>query len=188
MIKAFSWSLGKSWLGIGDARLIGPHPAGQNTAAPCMAPFLLLASPTRARLALVQESGKGGTMSNTIPLEGERNRLLRQLLEHHTAELSSRKQNLRVLATESADIGEDSEASIVRESRGLGAAIASISSRTVQLIEDSLRRLQAGTYGRCSDCDSEIASARLRALPFADACRECQERRDQARGAFLVLV
>jgi DnaK suppressor protein len=127
-------------------------------------------------------------MPNTITLQGERARLLRQLLERHASELVARKQNLRSLSAESVDVVEDSESSMVRESRGLGAAIASISSRTVQLIESSLRRLQAGTYGRCSDCHLPIATARLRAVPFADACRECQERRDQARGAFPILV
>ena len=127
-------------------------------------------------------------MQNTDTLRGERARLLRQLLERHALELAARKHDLRGLTAESADAAEDSESSMVRESRGLGAAIASISSRTVQLIETSLRRLQAGTYGRCSDCERPIATARLRALPFADACRDCQERRDQASGAFPILV
>jgi RNA polymerase-binding transcription factor DksA len=127
-------------------------------------------------------------MQSNDNLWAERTRLLRQLLERYTLELSARKQDLRGLSAESADAVEDSESSMVRESRGLGAAMASISSRTVQLIESSLRRLQAGTYGRCSDCGEPIATARLRALPFADACRECQERRDQATGAFPILV
>ena len=127
-------------------------------------------------------------MPNTNTLQGERTRLLRQLLERHANELSARKQDLRGLSADSVDVVEDSESSMVRETRGLGAAIASISSRTVQLIEGSLRRLQAGTYGVCSDCETPIAPVRLRAMPFADACRECQERRDQAHGAFPILV
>ena len=126
-------------------------------------------------------------MSN-ITLQGERARLLRQLLERHANELSARKQGLRGLSAESVDVVEDTESSMVRESRGLGAAIASISSRTVQLIETSLRRLHEGTYGQCSDCAEPIATARLRALPFADACRDCQERRDETQGAFPILV
>jgi DnaK suppressor protein len=77
---------------------------------------------------------------------------------------------------------------MLRQSSGLGAAMASLSSRTVQLIETSLRRLQTGTYGRCTDCEEPIATARLRALPFADACRDCQERRDQASGTYPFLV
>jgi DnaK suppressor protein len=123
-------------------------------------------------------------MQNVKTLGGERARLLRQLLGRHATELAARKQDLRGLSADNVDAVEDAESRMVREWRGLGAAVASISSRTVQMIEASLRRLQAGTYGRCSDCGRAIAKERLRALPFADACRDCQERRDQASGTW----
>ncbi len=127
-------------------------------------------------------------MQDTTISRTDRARLLGGLLERHQAELAARKGDLRALATESLEAIEDVESTILRESRGLGAAIASLSSRTVQLIESALSRLERGTYGRCSDCNGEIAWARLRAVPFAEACRDCQERRDQASGAFQVLV
>ncbi len=123
-------------------------------------------------------------MPNNPTLGGERARLLRQLLGRYASELSARKQDLRGLAADSVDAVEDAESRMVRETRGLGAAVASISSRTVQMIEAALRKLEEGTYGRCSDCRQPIGAARLRALPFADACRECQERRDQASGTW----
>lgn len=124
----------------------------------------------------------------TVTHQSERTRHLRQLLERHTTELSARKQDLRGLTADGASAVEDSESSMIREWRGLGAAMASISSRTVQLIESAMLRLEAGTYGRCSECREPIASARLRALPFADACRDCQERRDKATSALPILV
>jgi DnaK suppressor protein len=123
-------------------------------------------------------------MQKARTLRGERARLLHQLLGRYAMELSARKQDLRGLSADSVDAVEDAESRMVREWRGLGAAMASISSRTVQMIETSLRRLQAGTYGRCSDCGGAIAEERLRALPFADACRDCQERRDQSSGTW----
>ena len=127
-------------------------------------------------------------MPNTTTLRGERARLLHALLDRHAAELMARKQDLRRLADDAAEITQDAGAALARESRGLGAAMASLTARTVQHIETSLRRLQSGTYGICSDCEGPIATARLRALPFADACRDCQERRDEAGGAFPLLV
>jgi RNA polymerase-binding transcription factor DksA len=126
-------------------------------------------------------------MQNPITLRAERARLLRLLLERHATELAACKHELRGSA-DGVDAVEGLESTMNRESRGLGAAMASIQSRTVQLIETSLRRLESGTYGRCSECDGPIAWVRLNALPFADACRDCQERRDQARGAFPILV
>ena len=127
-------------------------------------------------------------MSNADTPRRGRERLLTRLLQRYAVELSARKEGLRSLYEESADVVEDTESSMVRDALGLGAAMAAISSRTVQRLETSLKRLRAGTYGRCSDCDRPIGAARLRALPFADACCDCQERRDQARGAFPILV
>ena len=127
-------------------------------------------------------------MRNLVMLQAERARLLRRMLERHAAELVARKHELRELCLEGAEAVEDLESSVLRECRGLGAAVASISSRTVQLIESALRRLQAGTYGRCSDCARRIPWARLHALPFADTCRDCQERRDHRGGAFPILA
>lgn len=113
-----------------------------------------------------------------IAIQPQQTQLLRQLLVRHAAELSASRHGLRSLSTEGADTAYDSASSTLPESRSLGAAMASLSSRTVQLIEGALGRVQAGTYGRCSDCDRPIPVARLRAVPFADSCRECQERRD----------
>jgi DnaK suppressor protein len=35
-------------------------------------------------------------------------------------------------------------------------------------------------YGDCFECGDEIAEARLRALPFAVRCRECEQSREAA--------
>lgn len=40
--------------------------------------------------------------------------------------------------------------------------------------EDALRRLEAGSYGRCDRCRLPIPSARLEALPAARLCVACQ--------------
>ena len=126
-------------------------------------------------------------MRKTINLRSERARLLKLLLEQHATQLAACRIDLRRSA-DGVEAVEDLESSLNRESHGLGAAMASIQSRTVQLIETSLRRLESGSYGRCSECNGPIAWVRLQALPFADTCRDCQERRDQASGAFPVLV
>ena len=53
---------------------------------------------------------------------------------------------------------------------------------TLGRIDEALRRLEAGTYGTCAECGTDIASPRLKALPFALKCRDCQER-EEAREA-----
>jgi len=48
-------------------------------------------------------------------------------------------------------------------------------------IDEALRRLDAGKYGACRECDGEIAERRLRALPFAVRCQACEQRREEAQ-------
>lgn len=46
-------------------------------------------------------------------------------------------------------------------------------------IDEALRKLKEGTYGTCEDCGEEINTARLKVLPFAIYCRDCQEKREE---------
>ena len=54
--------------------------------------------------------------------------------------------------------------------------VALMDRRTQQVvqIQDALARLADGRYGFCQECDGFIGVPRLRALPFAQRCRDCQ--------------
>lgn len=45
-------------------------------------------------------------------------------------------------------------------------------------VDEALRKLNEGTYGICEECGEEITEERLKILPFAIYCRECQERKE----------
>lgn len=51
--------------------------------------------------------------------------------------------------------------------------------RELALIEWALRKLQQGTYGACECCGHKISLARLRALPHARYCIQCQRELEQ---------
>jgi len=53
----------------------------------------------------------------------------------------------------------------------------------LRLIDDALRRIERGEYGMCQseDCDKSISLARLKALPHARYCIECQKKRETGR-------
>lgn len=52
----------------------------------------------------------------------------------------------------------------------------------VQAIQEALDRVDGGSYGICESCDSEIAPARLNAMPFTRLCVNCQaEQEKEAR-------
>jgi DnaK suppressor protein len=53
-------------------------------------------------------------------------------------------------------------------------------------VRDALRKFDEGTYGLCENCGRPIAEKRLRALPFAIHCIDCQaklEKQPQAHAS-----
>jgi DnaK suppressor protein len=46
--------------------------------------------------------------------------------------------------------------------------------RDLGLIDKALADIDAGRYGTCVECEEPIAAKRLKALPFASRCVECQ--------------
>ena len=75
------------------------------------------------------------------------------------------------------DQGESSDVDIQDE---IGFALIQMKAETLNKIDVALRRLGEGTYGDCFECGEEIAEARLRALPFAVRCRDCEDARETA--------
>jgi DnaK suppressor protein len=75
------------------------------------------------------------------------------------------------------DAVESSEADIQED---IEFALIQMKSETLNKINDALARLEHGNYGYCFDCGEEIAEKRLRALPFAVRCKDCEEAREAA--------
>ena len=105
---------------------------------------------------------------------------MRSFFDIHAAEGTWGGKNNEVLdAVESAeaDIQEDIEFALVQ-----------MKSETLNKINDALMRLEQGDYGNCFDCGEEIAEKRLRALPFAVRCKDCEEARENAERRERVLA
>ena len=75
------------------------------------------------------------------------------------------------------DAAESSEADIQDD---IEFALIQMKSETLHKIEEALVRLEEGTYGYCFECGDEISERRLRALPFAVRCKDCEEAREIA--------
>ena len=60
-------------------------------------------------------------------------------------------------------------------------ALIQMKAETLNKIEEALRRLDEGTFGYCFECGEEISERRLRALPFAVRCKDCEEAREMAQ-------
>jgi DnaK suppressor protein len=111
---------------------------------------------------------------------------LRAILEERRREiLSEVKEKMRDVRAEGAsgegqgvlDAAEASEADIQDD---IEFALIQMKSETLLKIEEALSRLEEGTFGYCFECGDEISERRLRALPFAVRCKDCEEAREVA--------
>jgi DnaK suppressor protein len=75
------------------------------------------------------------------------------------------------------DAGETSEADIQED---IEFALIQMKAETLNKVNEALGRLEDGTYGYCFECGEEITEQRLRALPFAVRCKDCEEAREVA--------
>jgi DnaK suppressor protein len=109
---------------------------------------------------------------------------LRQMLEDRRRELMSAVQgkmrDVRADGSKDREVLDQGESSEVDIQEDIEFALIQMKSETLNKINEALRRLEDGTYGNCFECGDEISHARLRALPFAVRCKDCEEARETA--------
>ena len=52
--------------------------------------------------------------------------------------------------------------------------------QTLIQVQDALRRIEDGAYGKCVACGRSIEPPRLQAIPWAPYCLEDQEKQEKA--------
>jgi DnaK suppressor protein len=129
----------------------------------------------------IQKSEAGTKMSRTRYSE------LKQMLDERRREIHAQVQGkMRGVREEGSwggklnevlDAVESAEADIQED---LELALVQMKSETLNKITDALTRLEQGDYGNCYECGEEIAEKRLRALPFAVRCKDCEEAKEVA--------
>jgi DnaK suppressor protein len=107
-------------------------------------------------------------------LEGRRNEILNEVQGRIRGVRTEGSQNK---LNEVFDAGESSEVDIQED---IEFALIQMKAETLTKINEALARLEEGNYGNCFECGEEISEARLRALPFAVRCKDCEEAREIA--------
>ena len=109
---------------------------------------------------------------------------LKKMLEDRRRELlnevQGRIRDVRLEGNKDRDVLDQGESSEVDIQEDIEFALIQMKSETLSKVDAALRRLEEGTYGDCFECGDEIAEARLRALPFAVRCKDCEEARETA--------
>src|SRR6266536_3703682 len=103
------------------------------------------------------------------------------MLTERQAEIRSKLRSLReALPSAVTQVKDDEERSMEDFVLGMDFALMEMESETLRKIDEALLRLEEGTYGVCTECDEAISEARLKALPFASLCRDCQEQAEES--------
>ena len=112
---------------------------------------------------------------------------LKRMLDERRREIQAQVQGkMRDVRSEGAwgsktnevfDAVESSESDIQDD---IEFALIQMKSETLNKINDALIRLEQDNYGNCFECGEEIAEKRLRALPVAVRCKDCEEAREVA--------
>ncbi len=95
----------------------------------------------------------------------ERQRDMQKVLQRRVREVPSERPSGGLDEPEhaEADSQEHIEVALIR-----------MKDETLRRVREALVRLDAGEYGYCAECEGEIAERRLRALPFAIRCADCE--------------
>jgi DnaK suppressor protein len=77
------------------------------------------------------------------------------------------------------DIGDILDSVSEERTRELDMILTDREKRKLHQIDEALDRIEESTYGLCEDCGVKIPKARLKVLPFARYCVECQEKTER---------
>lgn len=105
---------------------------------------------------------------------------LQKILQHELdGDVERARQLRRNQAGDVSSVPSD-EADLARSELDLNMLmnLAERSEERLKAIEGAFERLERGSYGECEQCGGEIPVERLRALPFASRCVECQQQRE----------
>lgn len=101
----------------------------------------------------------------------------RALLEKRGVILNAMK---RIRSIEiAADVGDEADQAGLSLEKELLFELSDNERNQLDQTEGALRKMDKGTYGRCEHCSEPIDHKRVRALPFARYCMECQSRTER---------
>lgn len=120
-------------------------------------------------------------MTRKATRDAELKRMLTERRRQAQDELQSRVRDGR--SSRATDVRDELEHSDAHVQEDIEMALLQMRAETLARIDQALVRLDAGTYGRCAECKTQIPGPRLRALPLALRCQPCQQARENVQQA-----
>jgi len=118
----------------------------------------------------------------TYQMAKKLDKIKEKLLERRN-ELLTRIQELTSVPTQSVsgDKVDQAIASLEREDTSMHLQVEISELHDIQ---DALKRIERGEYGKCESCGKRIGAARLEALPYAMLCLQCKQMEENESEAF----
>ncbi|MGZ9137970.1 MAG: TraR/DksA family transcriptional regulator, partial [Candidatus Deferrimicrobiaceae bacterium] len=106
---------------------------------------------------------------------------IKEMLQKKREELVLEIARRSKASTESAaqEIGDIIDSVSEERTRELDLILTDREKRKLAQIDDAIERIEENTYGLCEECGVKIPKARLKVLPFAKYCVECQEKNER---------
>lgn len=111
-----------------------------------------------------------------MDIEHFRRRLLAK--EQELVDLMARFDN-EARELPSAEVEDFADQATSTELKTVALEESAQAAETLKQVQDALRRIDEGTFGKCIDCGRPIEPARLEAIPWTPYCLADQERHDQ---------
>lgn len=101
----------------------------------------------------------------------------RRALENRQAELRNANSNREALAMQPSP--DELDRIQLASERDIAISNLERDSSRLREVRAALRRIDAGTFGSCVECEVTINPKRLAAIPWASSCIVCQEAADR---------
>ena len=76
----------------------------------------------------------------------------------------------------SFDIGDEGDRADHESANDVNILLSARDKEKLLAIEEAMEKIQEGAYGVCEECGDEIGSGRMRVMPLAKLCVNCQSR------------
>ena len=112
-------------------------------------------------------------------------------VEHFRAKLLKKRHELadaiqraeqEVHTASEGEVGDAVDRSVDDTAADQGLHSSSVDSETLEQVNDALRRIDQGSFGKCGICGKPIEPARLEAIPWTPYCKADQERLEKVKG------
>lgn len=112
---------------------------------------------------------------NSTEISIEDLNLIRESLLRQKSEILNKRTEFKKEQSKTELIAEEAELASADLANNISIHLHERDRAALMMIEKSLARMSAGTYGQCESCGDHIGLRRIQARPFTTFCIACME-------------